>query len=86
MKARLEHQESMNQQLHKVRQEMEQVYQKEKKILEIQVEQEKQMIKQLELRIDVNRRKLQEAKTSQHQAEQNLIQVFIVSLSIVTLL
>ncbi|XP_011502021.1 PREDICTED: mitotic spindle assembly checkpoint protein MAD1 [Ceratosolen solmsi marchali] len=73
LKTRLSHQEV--QQLHKVRREIEEIFQKEKKILEIQVDQDKQMIKQLELRIDVGRRTIQDAKATQNQAERELIQV-----------
>lgn len=63
---------------------MEQVFQKEKKVLEIQIEQDKQLIKQLEMRVDIGRKNLQEAKATQYQTEQNLIKVIILLL-IVTL-
>jgi hypothetical protein len=56
---------------------MEAVFQKEKKILEIQVDQDKQMIKQLELRIDIGRRTIQETKSAQNQAERDLLQVHL---------
>ena len=81
LKTRLTHQESTIQQLHKVRREMEEVFNKEKKILEIEVEEDKQLIKQLELRVDLGRQTIQEAKAAQMQAERDLLQVsFIVNI------
>lgn len=75
LKARLSHQETTVEQLHKLRREMEEVFDKEKHILEMQIDQDKQTINQLELRIDVGRRNLQEARESQATAEKNLLQV-----------
>ncbi|XP_043468626.1 mitotic spindle assembly checkpoint protein MAD1-like [Leptopilina heterotoma] len=75
LKARLSHQEATVEQLHKLRREMEEVFDKEKHILELQIDQDKQVINQLELRIDVGRRNLQEARDSQATAEKDLLQV-----------
>ncbi|KAJ8675991.1 hypothetical protein QAD02_011777 [Eretmocerus hayati] len=75
LKARLSHQEATIDQLHKLRGEMEEVFKKEKRMMEIQAEQDKQTIKQLELRIDVGRRTLQDAKAAQMRAERDLIQM-----------
>ncbi|KAK2582197.1 hypothetical protein KPH14_004550 [Odynerus spinipes] len=75
LKARLSHQEAAVQQLHKIRREMEEVFEKEKSLLEMQVEQEKQTIKQLEVRLDVARRTIQEAREAQAVAEKELFQV-----------
>ncbi|KAJ8668557.1 hypothetical protein QAD02_010220 [Eretmocerus hayati] len=75
LKARLSHQEATIDQLHKLRGEMEEVLKKEKRMMEIQAEQDKQTIKQLELRIDVGRRTLQDAKAAQMRAERDLIQM-----------
>lgn len=75
MKAQITQQEATIDQLHKARYEIEEVYRKEKKLLEIQAEADKATIKQLEKRIDVGRRTIQDAKSAQAQAEQNLIQV-----------
>ncbi|XP_001604630.2 mitotic spindle assembly checkpoint protein MAD1 [Nasonia vitripennis] len=75
MKTRLSHQEATVQQLHKLRHEMEESFKKEKKLLEIELEQDKRMIKQLELRVDVGRKTVQEAKAAQAQAERELSQL-----------
>lgn len=75
LKTRLTHQEATVEQLHKLRREMEEVFDKEKHILEGQIEQDKQIINQLELRIDVGRRGLLEAREAQTNAEKDLFQV-----------
>lgn len=54
---------------------MEEVFEKEKSLLEMQVEQEKQTIKQLEVRLDVARRTIQEAREAQAVSEKELFQV-----------
>nr|XP_050858169.1 mitotic spindle assembly checkpoint protein MAD1-like isoform X2 [Vespula vulgaris]XP_050858170.1 mitotic spindle assembly checkpoint protein MAD1-like isoform X2 [Vespula vulgaris] len=75
LKTRLSHQEAAVQQLHKIRRQMEEVFEKEKSLLEMQVEQEKQTIKQLEVRLDVARRTIQEAREAQAVSEKELFQV-----------
>lgn len=75
LKTRLSHQEAAVQQLHKIRRQMEEVFEKEKNLLEMQVDQEKQTIKQLEVRLDVARRTIQEAREAQAIAEKELFQV-----------
>lgn len=57
------------QQLHKIRRQMEEVFEKEKGLLEIQVEQDKQTIQQLEIRLDIARRTIQDGKEAQAAAE-----------------
>ena len=75
LKTRLSHQEATVEQLHNLRREMEEVFRKEKHILQVQIEQDKEIINQLELRIDVGRRGLQEAREAQAKAEKDLLQV-----------
>ncbi|XP_043516097.1 mitotic spindle assembly checkpoint protein MAD1 [Frieseomelitta varia] len=75
LKTRLSHQEAAVQQLHKIRRQMEEVFEKEKGILEMQVEQDKQTIKQLEVRLDISRRTIQDAREAQVAAEKELFQV-----------
>ena len=75
LKSRVAHQDATIHQLHKLRLEMEEVFLKEKKLLEIQLQENRQQIKQLELRVDVGRRTVQEAKIAQAQAERDLAQV-----------
>ncbi|XP_014222520.1 mitotic spindle assembly checkpoint protein MAD1 [Trichogramma pretiosum] len=75
LRTRLTHQESTVQQLHQIRQEMEELFQKEKKILQIQMNQDKTMIKQLELRVDVGRKTIQESKAAQFRAEKELAEM-----------
>lgn len=60
---------------------MEESFKKEKKLLEIELEQDKRMIKQLELRVDIGRKTVQEAKAAQAQAERDLSQVCFIILS-----
>lgn len=71
----MSHQEAAVQQLHKIRRQMEEVFEKEKSSLEMQMEQEKQTVKQLEVRLDVARRKIQESRDAQTTAEKELFQV-----------
>lgn len=75
MKTRLSHQEAAVQQLYKIRRQMEEVFEKEKGILEIQVEQDKQTIKQLEVRLDISRRTIQDTREAQAVAEKELFEV-----------
>lgn len=63
------------QQLHKIRRQMEEVFEKEKGILEMQVKQDKQTVKQLEVRLDIARRTIQESRDAQAAAEKELFQV-----------
>ncbi|XP_076226270.1 mitotic arrest-deficient 1 [Nomia melanderi] len=75
LKTRLSHQEAAVQQLHKIRRQMEEVFEKEKSILEMQMDQEKQTVKQLEVRLDIARRTIQDARDAQAMAEKELFQV-----------
>ncbi|CAL7938793.1 unnamed protein product [Xylocopa violacea] len=75
LRTRLSHQETAMQQLHKIRRQMEEVFEKEKSILEMRAEQEKQTIKQLEMRLDMSRRTIQDAREAQAAAEKELFQV-----------
>lgn len=75
LKTRLSHQEAAVQQLHKIRRQMEEVFEKEKGILEMQVEQDKQTIKQLEVRLDISRRTIQDASEARASIEKELCQV-----------
>lgn len=75
MRTRLSHQEAMVQQLHQIRRQMEQVFNQEKSIAEMQIEQEKQTIRQLEARLVVMRRTNLEAKEAQTCAEKELFRV-----------
>lgn len=54
---------------------MEQVFDKEKKLFELQAEQDKQSIKQLEARLDVARRTIQEAREDKASVEKEIAQV-----------
>ena len=54
---------------------MEEVFEKEKGILEMQVEQDKQTIKQLEVRLDISRRTIQDASEARASIEKELFQV-----------
>lgn len=71
------HQEGTIQQLHNVRRQMEEVFEKEKGLLQVQVEQNKQTIQQLEVRLDVARRTIQDAREVHDTAEEKWIQVII---------
>lgn len=75
LKTRLSHQEAAVQQLHKIRRQMEEVFEKEKSSLEMQAEQDKQTIKQLEVRLDISSRRVQDARDAQIAAEKELFQV-----------
>ncbi|XP_046747648.1 mitotic spindle assembly checkpoint protein MAD1 [Diprion similis] len=75
LRTRLSHQEATVDQLHGVRRQMEQVFDKEKKLFEMQAEQDKQSIKLLEARLDMARRTIQEAKEAQANAEKEAAQV-----------
>ena len=75
LRTRLSHQEAAVQQLHKIRRQMEEVFEKEKGILEMQVKQDKQSVKQLEVRLDIARRTIQESRDAQAAAEKELFQV-----------
>ena len=75
LRTRLSHQEAAVQQLHKIRRQMEEVFEKEKGILEMQVKQDKQSVKQLEVRLDIARRTIQESREAQAAAEKELFQV-----------
>lgn len=54
---------------------MEEVFEKEKGLLEIQVSQDKQTIQQLEVRLDVARRTIQDARQAQAATEKECSQV-----------
>nr|XP_012232777.1 PREDICTED: LOW QUALITY PROTEIN: mitotic spindle assembly checkpoint protein MAD1 [Linepithema humile] len=69
LKTRLTHQEAAVQQLHSIRRQMEEVFEKEKGLLQVQMEQDKQTIQQLEVRLDVARRTIQDTKETQAAVE-----------------
>ncbi|XP_011883237.1 PREDICTED: mitotic spindle assembly checkpoint protein MAD1 [Vollenhovia emeryi] len=69
LKTRLTHQEAAVQQLHNIRRQMEEVFEKEKGLLQVQAEKDKQTIQQLEVRLDVARRTIQDARESHDTAE-----------------
>ncbi|KYQ60133.1 Mitotic spindle assembly checkpoint protein MAD1 [Trachymyrmex zeteki] len=69
LKTRLMHQEAAVQQLHNIRRQMEEVFEKEKGLLQVQTEQDKQTIQQLEVRLDVARRTIQDARETHDTAE-----------------
>ncbi|KYN02678.1 PREDICTED: mitotic spindle assembly checkpoint protein MAD1 [Cyphomyrmex costatus] len=69
LKTKLMHQEAAVQQLHNIRRQMEEVFEKEKGLLQVQTEQDKQTIQQLEVRLDVARRTIQDTKDSRDTAE-----------------
>ncbi|XP_070518755.1 mitotic spindle assembly checkpoint protein MAD1 isoform X1 [Cardiocondyla obscurior] len=75
LKTRLMHQEAAVQQLHNIRRQMEEVFEKEKGLLQVQAEQDKQTIQQLEVRLDVARRTIQDVKEAQDTAEKEWSQV-----------
>lgn len=70
-------QEATVQQLHNVRRQMEEIFEKEKGLLQVQVEQDTQTIQQLEVRLDVARRTIQDTKEAQAIAEKEWSQVII---------
>lgn len=71
----MSHQEAAVQQLHKIRRQMEEVFEKEKGMLEMQVDQDKQTVKQLEVRLDIARRTNQETREAHASTEKELFQV-----------
>ncbi|XP_011258714.1 mitotic spindle assembly checkpoint protein MAD1 [Camponotus floridanus] len=75
LKTRLTHQEATVQQLHNVRRQMEEIFEKEKGLLQVQVEQDAQTIQQLEVRLDVARRTIQDAREAQAIAEKEWSQI-----------
>lgn len=75
MRTRLSHQEATVQQLHKIRRQLEEMFEKEKSLLEIQTQQDKQTIQQLEVRLDVARRNIQDMKEAKVTAEKEWCQV-----------
>uniref|UniRef100_A0A6V7IDT1 Mitotic spindle assembly checkpoint protein MAD1 n=1 Tax=Bracon brevicornis TaxID=1563983 RepID=A0A6V7IDT1_9HYME len=75
LKTRLSHTEATVSQLHKIRREIEEIFEKEKNMLEMQAELDKQTIKQLELRLDASRKSTHEAREAQAAAEAELYQV-----------
>lgn len=54
---------------------MEEVFEKEKGLFQIQAEQDKQTIQQLEVRLDVARRKIQDAREVRDTGEKEWFQV-----------
>lgn len=56
---------------------MEEVFEKEKGLLQIQAEQDKQTIQQLEVRLDVARRTIQDSRETHDTAEKEWSQVII---------
>lgn len=54
---------------------MEEVFEKEKNLLEIQAEHDKQTIQQLEVRLDITRRTILDTKEAQVAAEKEWSQV-----------
>ncbi|CAL1689070.1 unnamed protein product [Lasius platythorax] len=75
LKTRLTHQEATVQQLHNIRRQMEEIFEKEKGLLQVQVEQDRQTIQQLEVRLDVARRTIQDAREAQATTEKEWSQV-----------
>lgn len=70
-------QEATIQQLHNIRRQMEEIFEKEKGLLQVQVEQDAQTIQQLEVRLDVARRTIQDTREAQATAEKEWSQVII---------
>ncbi|XP_076164589.1 mitotic arrest-deficient 1 [Ptiloglossa arizonensis] len=75
LKTRLSYQEAAVQELHKLRRQMEDVFETEKGVLEMQAEQDKQTIKQLEVRLDIARRTIQDTREAHSMIEKELFQV-----------
>lgn len=75
LRTRLSHQETTIQQLHNIRKQIEEIFQKEKNMLEMQAALDKQTIKQLELRVESARNVAQEARDSQSSVENEMFQV-----------
>ncbi|KAK0172583.1 hypothetical protein PV328_005884 [Microctonus aethiopoides] len=75
LRTRLSHQETTIQQLHNIRKQIEEIFQKEKNMLEMQAALDKQTIKQLELRVESARNVAQEARDSQSSVENEMFQM-----------
>ncbi|XP_032666552.1 mitotic spindle assembly checkpoint protein MAD1 isoform X2 [Odontomachus brunneus] len=75
LRTRLSHQEANVQQLHKIRRQLEEMFEKEKGLLEIQTQQDKQTIQQLEVRLDIARRTIQDVKEAKTVGEKEWCQV-----------
>ncbi|CAG5102106.1 Similar to MAD1L1: Mitotic spindle assembly checkpoint protein MAD1 (Homo sapiens) [Cotesia congregata] len=75
LRTRLSHQEGTVQQLHKLRNQLEEVFQKEKNVLEMQAELDKQTIKQLEWRVESIRKTAQEAREAHNNIESEMFQM-----------
>ncbi|EFN76971.1 Mitotic spindle assembly checkpoint protein MAD1 [Harpegnathos saltator] len=75
LRTRLSHQEATVQQLHKIRRQLEEMFEKEKNLLEIQTQQDKQTIQQLEVRLDIARRTIQDVKEAKAATEKEWCQV-----------
>lgn len=71
----MSYQEAAVQELHKLRRQMEDVFETEKGVLEMQAEQDKQTIKQLEVRLDIARRTIQDTREAHSMIEKELFQV-----------
>lgn len=71
------HQEATVQQLHNIRRQMEEIFEKEKGLLQVHVEEDRQTIQQLEVRLDVARRTIQDAREAQATGEKEWSQVII---------
>lgn len=63
------------QQLHSLRRQMEEVFEKEKGLLQVQAEHDKQTIQQLEVRLDVARRTIHDTKETHDTTEKEWSQV-----------
>lgn len=75
LKTRLTHQEATVQQLHNIRRQMEEIFEKEKGLLQVHVEEDRQTIQQLEVRLDVARRTIQDAREAQATGEKEWSQM-----------
>ncbi|XP_011297899.1 mitotic spindle assembly checkpoint protein MAD1 [Fopius arisanus] len=74
LRTRLSHTEATVNQLHKIRREIEEVFERDKHMLEMQAELDKQTIKQLELRVESSRKSTHDAREAQASAESELFQ------------
>lgn len=75
LRTRLSHQEITVQKLHQIRREIDQVFAKEKGILENKIEMDKSTIEQLEKRLELARKNTQETQESLSLVENELFQV-----------
>ncbi|KAF7997150.1 hypothetical protein HCN44_005427 [Aphidius gifuensis] len=75
LRTRLSHQEITVQKLHQIRREIDQVFAKEKSILENKIEMDKSTIEQLEKRLELARKNTQETQESLSLVENELFQV-----------